>query len=135
MKNPQESGIPTPTDHDIDSIIEHAAAGDDYPLKIRHLDEEIIINLYKNSGDRMNLPKEMMARIGELAEKSFSDAHDWTELYAMVASKGDLVMAGVRHKAGEVTRMIDQIRKGKAAIETITRTDGLRQKVMDLMGI
>lgn len=128
MKNPFESPIPQPTPEDIDSIIEHAKTESNEVL------DQVIIN-YMNTplGDAIHLSKEVLVRMNELKAKDFSDVKSWLELYATIAAKGELEMAGKMMSDKEVIKIIGAIRSGDLPLTNVTRNGGLRKKVEELL--
>lgn len=116
-----------------DGIDEVINASKDY-LQKKKLDEEIIGNVNHSPEDAIILSRGYMDRVEELMTKSFSEANDLTELCAIIASKGeDITMANTSYSAGEVISIIKRIKTGDAELKNLTRTDGLRDKVAELL--
>lgn len=136
-----ESKIPQPTPEDIESIIKHSkekepATEEDLDLRNlpnQELDEFIIDSASLRPGDAIMRPPRFSERMRELRGKDFSEASNWNELYAIIASKGEIVMAGQKHTAKEVMDLVRQVKSGQMQPEFLTRRGGLRDKVIELM--
>jgi len=140
MENPFESKIPKPTPEDIDSIIRHVndkeleiESNDNEELDNQKLDKAIVNDSQISINKARIIDKEVLNRINELRDKSFSDVSNWAELTAMIISKGDIIMAGKKYSALEVVDLINKVKNGEVKADVITRTDKFRAKVIELM--
>ncbi|NCN07764.1 hypothetical protein GW933_03660 [Candidatus Falkowbacteria bacterium] len=128
MKNSFESSMSKSTSEDIDTIVEYAEQESNEVL------DQVIINIMNASYDQVRaINKAVLDRMKQLRDKDFSEVNNWTELYAAIASRGELEMAGEMLSDKEVVKIIDKIRSGDLPLKRITRTGGLRGKVEELL--
>ncbi|MFA6422419.1 MAG: hypothetical protein WCV92_03410 [Candidatus Buchananbacteria bacterium] len=95
-----------------------------------------------DDGDcRIFNPKAANMAFAKLVEKQkelidpnfFTDVKNWRELYDMINAFGTIEMGGVAHTSKSVTMMIDRVRANRLDPVNITRTGGLRKKVIELI--
>ena len=141
MKRQIESGFAKMVPEDEDEItadIEKPGAVKKEEIDLKNLtpeqmDQIIIDNLYVEPGQATLYPKGYLDRLKELRTYDFSEANNWQELYAIIASKGGAITSeGKKQTAQETLAIIDEFRSGKKMLVGVTRTGGLRDKVRDL---
>ena len=102
-------------------------------LTPEQLDQMIISDVDLKVGDTILNPPGYLDRMKELRDMDFSEAGNWTELYAMLVSKGGVATSGGKNLAAkEIIDIIEDVRNGKKLLSAVTRTGGLRDKVMEL---
>ena len=112
-----------------------AVGGDQKPQLVsnQEIDEAILGRDDSDLEGAVIHSREYTQRFQELQDSEFSLAKNWTTLYAMLKVKGGAVMANKKYSANEVIAIIDEVRANKTEAIEITRTAGLRDKVLELI--
>jgi len=66
-------------------------------------------------------------------EKTIGDAKDFPDLFAVIKQMGGIEGRQKRFTSDELISLINAVRKGDLGPQYVTSSEGLRQKVMDLM--
>lgn len=94
-------------------------------------------DMYENYLSKIPIIKEYQQLKGQTPEISIptiDSAQNLGDLYRALDSRGGLQGSAEFYSSEDLKSVIELVQKGTWPIESVTRTDGLRQKVADLLG-
>ena len=111
-------------------------------LLLMHKAREMFPNLVKKEGSngdfrdnpRKRSPQKRISTLKVLGEEITIDgAQDFKELYGAISKQGGVGGSRGYYNPGTLFGLIEAVRRGERGINTITRSDGLRKKVEELL--
>jgi len=98
---------------------------------------DVIVQKFEKDGETMmrkQIPPAELRSLNKLERQiSISSAKDFSELFQVIESTGGLQGSEKFYEATELKKIINWVREGKINVKTVTRTEGLRDRVEYLL--